>query len=80
LTHNRNKPWWWTGSPEAARLQVICWSVFALAGLGQVALHRLEMSEPVVWMGGVQLLGGSWLAASAFRSLRAIQRGDTAGE
>ena len=64
-------------SPKALRFQMTCWSLVALVGLVQVALHRLEVSEPLVWIGAIQLLGGSWLVASALRTLRAIERGDT---
>ena len=58
-------------------MQVICWSVFALLGLLQVALRPLQLSEPAVWFGGFQLLLGCGLAAMGWRTMRALERGDT---
>ena len=81
VTHYQRKPWWWMGSsPKDLRKQVIGNSLIALVGLAQIALHRLKMSEPLVWVGGIQLLLGCWLVASALLTLRAIDQGDTVDE
>lgn len=81
VTDYRKKPWWWTGSsPAVSRTWAIGWSVVALTGLVQVTLRGFAPSEPGVWLGAIQLVLGSLLAASGFRTLRALERGDTVRE
>lgn len=76
--NSEETPWWWAGdSPRTVKRQVVCWALVAVVGIILVLLGRLLTSEPMVWLGAIQLLTGGVLASSAVRTLRALRRGDT---
>lgn len=74
-TDEEPRPWWWIAytSPRKATGGLWAGLVLALAGLVQM-LVVLDAGDPILWVGAVQLVSGSFIFGATAATRAAIRR------